>query len=98
MAQVFRGVERIAAHLAADAAEHKAEQLATRARMVLSAHRHTGRAQITVTTGARSDAFVNLNDPGGNALAIEFGRTATSSRGPSQGVYALHRAIGQRGG
>lgn len=96
MAQVYRGVERIAAHEAHEATIAQAEVMGGVARQRLSQHRHTGRASIEVSAGRRADAFVELVDPGGNALSIEFGRNASSSRGASQGVYALHAAMGVR--
>ncbi|MFC7330817.1 MULTISPECIES: DUF5403 family protein [Nocardiopsidaceae] len=74
----------------------RAEILATRARTRLAQHRESGRARIEVIRGRRSDAFVELVDdgPDGNAVAIEYGRTGSRGRGASQGVYALHYAIG----
>lgn len=96
MAQVFRGVEKIAAQQARDAVRGKADELAVRARQRLEAHRHSGRSKIVVEAG-KVDAFVVLDDPGGNALAIEFGRSG-GEHGATQGVYALSYAIGQAPG
>ncbi|GAB3209805.1 hypothetical protein GCM10027294_25660 [Marinactinospora endophytica] len=98
MAQVYRSVERVAAHEAHEATIAQAGRLAGVARQRLAQHRATGRARIEVAAGRRSDAFVELVDPDGNALAIEFGRVGTRDRGTSQGVYALHAAMGARDG
>lgn len=65
---------------------------AAKARSILAAHRHSGASYIDVTRGT-TDSFINLNDPGGDALAIEFGRTGTMGRGTSRGVHALQGAF-----
>ena len=98
MAQVNRGVERIAAHQAHLGTIMHAERLMLVSAAVLARHRDQGNAYVEVTRGRRADAFVELVDPKGNAIAIEFGRPAGSERGASQGVYALHAAMGARGG
>jgi len=94
---VYKGVEQIAAHEAREAVREKAEELATRARSRLAAHRSSGNARIEVSQGRKSDAFVELVDPGGNALAIECGRSASSEHGAMQGIYPLSHAIGRGG-
>ena len=103
MAQVNRGVERIAAHQAHPGTIMHAERLMLVSAAVLARHRDQGNAYVEVSRGWRADAFVELVDPGkngheGNAIAIEFGRPAGSERGASQGVYALGAAMGARGG
>lgn len=70
----------------------KAEEGAARARAILGAHRKTGKSSIDVTHG-ELDSFVNLNDPGGDAMSIEFGRTGARGHGRSQGVHALGGAF-----
>ena len=97
MASVYASVDRIVAHEVQPAVVERAEILANRARTRLAQHRESGRARIEVTRGRRSDAFVELVDDGGNAVAIEYGRRGSRGRGASQGVYALHYAIGARG-
>lgn len=82
------------------AVNDRAKVLGARARTLLASHRDTGSARITVTRG-KVDSWVSLEDPNGNALAIEYGRAAgTSSSGRSygamQGLYILHRTIGLR--
>ncbi|MBV2364265.1 hypothetical protein [Streptomonospora nanhaiensis] len=96
MAEVYRNVERVAARQAHRGTIMHAERLMLVAGRVLAQHRAHGHAYVAVTRGRRADAFVDLVDPGGNALAIELGRTGARGRGPSQGVYALHAAMGAR--
>src|SRR5690606_41986514 len=55
VAQVYKGVEQIAAHEAREAVREKAEELATRARSRLAAHRSSGNARIEVSQGRKSD-------------------------------------------
>ena len=98
MASVNRNVERVAAHQAHRGTIMHAERLMLIAATALAARRAEGDSYVEVSRGRRADAFVELVDPGGNAVAIEFGRTATSKRGATQGVYALHAAMGARGG
>ena len=98
MATVNRGVERVAARQAHPGTIMHAERLMLIAATALAARRAEGDSYVEVSRGRRADAFVELVDPGGNALAIEFGRSAGSEHGASQGVYALHAAMGARGG
>lgn len=100
MVQIRKGVERVAARQAHRGTIMHAERLMVVAAGVLARHRAEGDSYVEVTRGRRADAFVVLVDPGphGNALAIEFGRRASSERGATQGVYALHAAMGARGG
>lgn len=98
MAQVYRSVERVAARQAQEGTIAHAERLKLTAAAVLARHRDQGNAYVEVSKGRRADTFVELVDPRGNAVAIEFGRPAGSERGASQGVYALHAAMGARGG
>lgn len=98
MASVNRNVGRVAAHQAHRGTIMHAERLMLIAATVLAARRSEGDSYVEVSRGRRADAFVELVDPGGNAVAIEFGRSAGSERGASQGVYALHAAMGARGG
>lgn len=71
----------------------KAQEGAGRARGVLAEHRAEGHSRITVTRGD-VDSFVNLDDTRGDraAAAIEYGRSRGPG-GPTQGVFALHRAF-----
>lgn len=69
-----------------------AQRGAAKARSILARHRDTGASYIDVSRGD-TDSFINLNDPGGNALAIEFGRTGTMGKGTSRGVHALQGAF-----
>ena len=103
MATVNRNVERVAAHQAHRGTIMHAERLMLVSAAVLARHRDQGNAYVEVTRGRKADAFVELVDPGkngknGNAVAIEFGRPAGSTRGASQGVYALGTAMGARSG
>jgi len=99
-----KNVERAAARAAHRGTIMHAERLMLISATVLARHRDQGNAYVQVTRGRKSDAFVELVDPGrkkgsqGNAIAIEFGRSAGSGRGASQGVYALAAAMGARGG
>jgi len=96
MATVYRGVEKIVAREAKPAVKEKTEELAVRARSRLGTHRSSGNARIETSMG-KTDGFVELVDPGpdGNALAIEFGRSASSEHGAMQGIYPLSHAIGK---
>lgn len=98
MATVYRNIERIAARQAHPGTIAHAERLETIASQALAARREEGNSYVETTRGRRADAFVELVDPGGNALAIEFGRSARAEHGATQGVYALHAAMGARGG
>lgn len=84
----------IVAHLPGVRAELKAtaEAGAVRARSILARHRHAGDSKITVTRGDKLDYFVNLEDEGGAAAAIEFGRSG-GNRGATQGVGAISGAF-----
>jgi hypothetical protein len=65
-----------------------------KARSILNAHRDTGASYIEVTKGSHPDSHISLVDPGGNAIAIEFGRPGTTGRQPpSRGVHALQGAF-----
>ncbi|MEU0492563.1 hypothetical protein ABZ249_25330 [Nocardiopsis sp. NPDC006139] len=100
MATVYRNAERAAAHEAHPGTIAHAERLEAIASQVLAARREEGDSYTEVTRGRRADAFVALVDPGpdGNALAIEMGRSPGAEHGATQGVYALHAAMGARGG
>ena len=98
MASVNRNVYRVAANQPHRGTIMHAERLMLIAATALAARRAEGDSYVEVSRGRRADAFVELVDPGGNAVAIEFGRSAGSERGASQGVYALHAAMGARGG
>ena len=69
-----------------------AQRGGAKARAILARHRHTGASFIEVTRGD-TDSHISLVDPGGDALAIEFGRTGTMGRGTSRGVHALQGAF-----
>lgn len=73
---------RVAVHTAAR--EHAAIATAR-----LAAHHDTGASYISVTTGA-TDAFVNLNDRGGAAAAIE------NETGVLMGAFGKKRRKGNR--
>lgn len=91
---IYPKCDDIVAHLTGvrSAVTVTAEEGASRARAVLSAHRFAGHSQITVTRGSL-DSFVNLDDTRGDhaAAAIEFGRTGKN--GSTQGVNALGSAF-----
>lgn len=70
-----------------------ASEIGDTAEGILGAHRDTGRASISVEH-SRLDSFVSLNDPGGNAMSIEFGHTDKRSGKRVDGVHALYRASG----
>ena len=70
-----------------------AEQIGQEADATLSAHRDSGKASISVEH-SRLDSFVSLNDPGGNAMSIEFGHTDKRSGKHVDGLHALYRAAG----
>jgi hypothetical protein len=70
-----------------------AQRGGAKARAILNAHRDTGASYIEVTRGNDPDSHISLVDPGGDALAIEFGRTGTMGRGTSRGVHALQGAF-----
>lgn len=82
------------AHLAGVVAAVHAKALEGegKAKGILAARRDTGASYIDVTQGD-TDSFLNLNDPGGNAMAIEFGRSGARGRGTSQGVFAITGAF-----
>lgn len=94
MAIVYPDCNDTVAHLdgVVGAVYAKAQEGAAKAQSILALHHHTGNAHIDVTRGD-VDSFVNLNDPGGNAMAIEFGRAGTRGRGTSQGVHAITGAF-----
>ena len=61
---------------------HKAQEITVRASERLAPHRKTGNAyvdmhRVRTDRYGRIDWFVSLNDPGGNAMAIEFGHKAS---------------------
>lgn len=71
-----------------------AQRGGAKARSILAAHRDTGASYIEVTRGTHPDSHISLVDPGGNALAIEFGRTGSmGTQPPSKGVHALQGAF-----
>lgn len=70
-----------------------AQRGGNKARAILNRHRDTGASYIEVTRGNHPDSHISLVDPGGNALAIEFGRKGTMGTGPSRGVHALQGAF-----
>lgn len=69
----------------------KAQEGKGRAEAILARHHKTGATHITVTHGS-VDSFVNLEDPGGAAAAIEFGHT-TAGGSAVQGIHAITGAF-----
>jgi hypothetical protein len=64
-----------------------ADGIGSRASATLARHRKTGASQITRSRGAL-DEYVNLDDAGGAAAAIEFGHVAPDGRFVP-GIHAL---------
>lgn len=94
MAIVYADCNSTVAHLegVSNAVHRRALQAQAVARAKLTARRDTGASYIDVTRGS-TDSFLNLNDPGGGAMAIEFGRSGTRGRGASPGVHAITGAF-----
>lgn len=102
MAYVKPTTDRIVAHLPGVKAAVwiMAEDGAANARAKLAAHRYRGDAQIEVSLGKKTDAYVTLSDMRGQraALSIEFGHgpyTSADGRkiGPSQGLAVVRGAF-----
>jgi len=81
-------------HLKGVTSELKVERdrIYGKARALFAEHDHPGGARIGKSSG-RVDAYVNLDDDGGAAGAIEFGHTTTSGK-PVEGLHVLRRAMG----
>lgn len=101
MATVYKHADSIVAHLdgVVDAVHEAATSMARRGQRILAAHTNTGAAKVTVTRG-RTDSFVNLEDPGGAAHVIEYGRPAGVSAsgrryGAREPLHILARAVGE---
>lgn len=75
MAQVYNNCNDLIAHLVGvkGAVVDAASPILGRARANLAARRDTGNASVHLALGQQTDAYVVLEDPGGNALAIEAG-------------------------
>lgn len=95
MAEIYKGLESLAAYAAKEEVLATARDLASQAESNLAGHRRTGGASISVSQG-RLDAFVNLDDPA--ALSIELGHytwagdqaQATDTSGSRRYVPGLH--------
>lgn len=75
MAQVYKNCNDLIAHLEGvkGAAVDAAAPILGRARAIHAAHRDTGNSSVNLVLGHKTDAYVALDDPDGNALAIEKG-------------------------
>lgn len=96
MAEVYEDCNSTVAHLRGvrNAVKDKADEGAAKAKSTLARRRDTGASYIDVTPGDKLDYFLNLNDPNGGAMSIEFGRTGSRGKGgPSQGVFAITGAF-----
>lgn len=96
VATVFRNaVKTVANNREVQAAlQAAAKALAARAQAFAHEHDDSGEyaSSIHVERG-RVDRYVVADDP--DAISKEFGRTDASPRGPSEGVFALTRALGE---
>jgi hypothetical protein len=79
----------------------KGKQIEGEARALFAMHDHPGGASIEgEVAGNGKDYLVSLVDPGGNAVAIEFGRGGFTRKsdgryiGPMEGLHVLGRAAG----
>lgn len=95
---LYRNLERTIAHMPGvrAAVRENAEQLATKAKARLAAHRLTGQTHIEVTSG-RVDSFVAMVGVG--AVSIEYGRAAFTRPdgryvGAMQGLYIISSLLG----
>jgi hypothetical protein len=96
VATVYADTDERVAHLPGVIAEvsQVAKDAGKEAEVLLAEHRVKRHARIEVTHGS-VDSFVSLSDERGQraAAAIEYGRSG-GKRGPSQGIFVLHRAFG----
>lgn len=92
--EIDKDIADTVAHLKGVRAELKVERdvIYGKARALFAEHDHPGGARIGKSSG-NVDAYVNLDDAGGAAGAIEFGHT-TSSGKPVEGLHVLRRAMG----
>lgn len=101
MASVRPNLDRMVAHMPGVRNEVSAEaqQVATRARALLAAHRHDGDSKIEVRRAGGSDSIVSLVDPA--AVSIEYGRGEYTRDGQvigaTRGLYIMTRAAGGDG-
>ena len=70
----------------------EADRIASTATALLAGYRDSGNSRIEIEYDV-PDALVNLVDPGGNALAIEFGHRDKRSGKYVEGLYVLTRAL-----
>lgn len=103
MAVVYPNCDEIVARQAGVKAtvRAKGKEIEGTARALLAQHRETGHASITgEIAGGGKDYLVSLEDPGGNAVAIEMGRGGFTRKsdgrfiGPMEGLHVLGRAAG----
>jgi len=72
------------------------QDIGQKAERNLAKHRQTGNARIEIEFG-KTDGMIWLVDPGGNAMAIEFGHFLVTSTGFPRyvaGLYILSKAGG----
>jgi len=102
VAAVYKRVNAVVSHLPGvrDSVYNEAQDIAGRARGLLAQHRVSGNSSVEIARQS-PDAVVSLVDPGGNAMAIEYGRGEYERDdgvrvGAMSGLYILHRAAGLR--
>lgn len=94
-----RNVDKFIAHLPEVKAELRlnAYKGGAKAKAILARHKPSGgpspHSRITVTKGNKLDWFVNLDDPDGAAMSIEFGRSGGPGGVATQGVHAITGAF-----
>lgn len=98
MADVDDGVDAWLAHthmVVAEVRRH-ADVRGEIARRLLAQHTSSGDSRIVVVKNTRPDAFVCLDDDGGQgaAMSIEFGRHAGGKSGQMDGLHILGKAFG----
>lgn len=98
MAEVYPGTDVWLAHSqgVVGAVRSHADYRGEVARRLLAEHTSSGDSKIVVVKSTRPDAFVCLDDEGGEgaAMSIEFGRHAGGKSGSMDGLHILGRAFG----
>lgn len=96
MATVFRNATKAVAKSPEVQVGLKAAAEVLMAKAIANAHEHDDSGDYAASIGlehGRVDWYVVASDP--DAISKEFGRGEASPRGPSEGVYALTRALGE---
>jgi hypothetical protein len=98
MAEVDPGTDAWLAHTrgVVGAVRAHADYRGEVARRLLAQHTSSGDSRIVVVKSTRPDAFVCLDDDGGQgaAMSIEFGRHEGGKSGGMDGLHILGRAFG----